>query len=112
MGRENDTRGSRERLIESKVLERVRASGPSVISGGDSQRLREVVGERRAKLELDPGHRMLETKPRRVQEVSTGRQPQQPPAPAASIRVVANDRMANRCEMGAKLMRSSGVKVG
>ena len=58
-----------------------------------------------------PGHRMPKPQPRRVQKVSPRRERDQPPSAPATVRVVAGDRMADRREVHANLMRSPGVQV-
>ena len=71
----------------------------------------EVVRQRRAKFHVLAGDRMVELKPCRVQEVPLWRKHRQAPPTAAAVRVVTNNRVADRSEVHPDLVRSPGEKV-
>jgi hypothetical protein len=78
-----------------------------VLAGDDRQRVREVLGQRRPKIELLACHWVFEREPRRVEEMSLGRKSGHTTSSAPSINVVAHDRMADRREMNADLVSPS-----
>jgi hypothetical protein len=76
------------------------------------QRLGQVWRKRRAKIQRFAGHRVVEREPCRMEEVPLGRKSGHTTSSAASIRVVAHDRMADRREMNADLVSPSGMEMG
>ena len=102
--------GSRRGRSQSSPADRVSASASSAPRDRDERRRRSC-GSGDAKLHRFPGHRMPEAQPRRMQEMSPRRERNQPPAAASAVGVVADDRMADRREMHADLMRAPGVQV-
>ena len=57
------------------------------------------------------GRWMPKPQPRGVQEMTPWRQGYQPPPAAAAVRIVADDRVSDRCDVHAALMRATGVEV-
>ena len=84
-------------------------SGSGIIAGNDRQRLREILRQRRAELQLLAGQRMGEAQPGSVKEMSLGWQSHQSSPAPATIGVVTDYRMADRREMNANLMGSPRV---
>jgi hypothetical protein len=94
-------------LIETKGGQRVDSRCNGVLARNYRQSLGQVCRQRRAKIERFSGHRMVECEPRRMEEVPLGRKSGHTTSSAASIRVVAHDRMADRREMNADLVSPS-----
>ena len=71
----------------------------------------QIVWQRRAEFHVLARNRMVELKPCRVQEVPFWRKHRQASPAAAAVRVVTDNRVADRCEMHPDLVRSPSKKV-
>jgi len=94
-------------LIEAKRYERIGVRRQDVLAGDDVQRTPQVLGQRRAKVERLACHRVIEREPGCVEEMPLGRKSGHTTSSAASIDVIAHDRMADRREMNADLVSPS-----
>jgi hypothetical protein len=93
------------------MFKRVGARSRKVLFGDTRQRPDEIIGQRRTELHLGARHRMLKPNPRRMQEMSLGRQSHKAPASTAPIRVISNDGMTDRREVDANLVGATRVQV-
>src|SRR4051812_14263370 len=99
-------------LIETKRDQRVHVRWEDVFAGNGSERALQVLRQRRAEVEWLAGHRVIEREPRCVEEMPLGRKSGHTTSSAASIDVIAHDRMADRREMNADLVSPSGMEMG
>lgn len=94
-------------LIETKSDQWIRVSGQDILAGDRVQRPPQILWKRRAEIEWLACHRVIEREPGCVEEMPLGRKSGHTTSSAASIDVIAHDRMADRREMNADLVSPS-----
>ncbi len=83
-----------------------------MLAGDYGERVPQILGQRRAKIEGLACHWVIEREPGRVEEMALGRKSGHTTSSAPSIHVIAHDRMADRREMNADLVSPSGMEMG
>src|SRR6185437_184172 len=97
--------------VEAKELERVGVGERDIGTGSRDERVVQLLRQRRSQIDQLPVSRVAEDQPGRVQEVAARWKSHQLARAAAAVRVVAHDRMSDRGEMHANLVRTSGEQV-
>ena len=100
--------------VEAKEVERVgnrSFSDGDIWTSGDDERAVQLLRQRRAEIDRFSSHRMTEDQPRRMQKVSTQREPHQLAASASAVSIITDDRMPDRGEVYSDLMRASRKEV-
>src|SRR5215211_4079993 len=97
--------------VEAKVIQRIRVRLEGTIVRRRRERPFQVLGQRCTKVHRSTGCRMPKSQPRRVEEMPPRGKCDQPPATTAAVRIVTDDRMPDRREVHADLMRAARMQM-